>query len=542
MRMVTLTLLMLLTACILEVRTSSRYDNVPVIGTFFELQVLYHLAFEKHAYIQLEELYDLDKKTTAALRNNVIPADRVTLVHQWQHKLRSYIIFLLTLQPTDDNGVIKTEMSSLLLHQLRSENPEQIDLSYPNDDFYWSIRDGKVATTDASQEGVRKFFASFIKTTLAMTEETIAKYQSLFAFEPSTFAGLCYAAKYEGCDQLEIQYTVSRDTKTIERGKVTEMVNKTIKNLNIVIANIQRLEAEKDSYLKSDKMDSYEAQANAHYQKYELILLKAAEQGILPIFFTDIFKKTSGDIHLNISQNFKHTDNKLLTNVTSSTVMQAVSQLKKELLTNWSETKKVQRQRHKVSEDKIYMWIKNNDIAVARLLLQNPEYSPVVNYLFHKYEHEVDDRKIQKAIETVLITVGVGTLALFVTSFTPLLPLNAVLSKAIIISAMANFGWVGLNVGDSIIAHNRHLMVERALLSGTSQQVGENLKMLQEFEAARKNAILSGAIGLSMTASSYNQILKSLNSSSRPFLSNYIQYLFASRNNADNQTGIVIDP
>ena len=65
------------------------------------------------------------------------------------------------------------------------------------------------------------------------------------------------------------------------------------------------------------------------------------------------------------------------------------------------------------------------------------------------------------------------------------------LSKAIIISAAANFGWIALNVSDSVITHNRQLMMERALLSGTSQQISDNLKMLQEFEAARKNAILS---------------------------------------------------
>ena len=542
MQLISLTLILLLTACIFDIKTKSQHDHERVASTFFELQVLYHLAFEKHAYIRLEELYDLDKKTSRALRNNVIPSDNVEQVKKWHHKLRSYIVFLLTMQPTDKDGIIKTKMSSLLLHQLRRELPDQIDLSYPNQDFYRQVRDGKIATTNASEKGRRKFFAKFLATVLTVTEQTMRKYESLFAFEPKTFAKLCYTAKYDDCSKLKAQHVIETDNKTADRDEVTAIVNITINRLNIVIAKLQRLELAKPSYVRTGQIEHYDAQVNSQHQKYELILLAAAKKGILPIFFTDIFKKTSGNIHLNNSKESQRAHNKLLTEVTSSTVKQAVVEIKKELLVYWTEVKKLQQHQHKTSEENIYLWLRNSEIAVARLLLQNPEHAPVVSYLFHKYEHKVNERKFQKVIEVVLTTIGIGTLALFVTSFTPLLPVNAALSKAIIISATANFGWIGLRAEESVVTHNRHLMLERSLISGTSQQINENMRVLQEFEAARKNAILSSTIGLSMTATSYNQILKSLNSSSRPFLSNYIKDLFAPKTHANEPPPIIIDP
>lgn len=539
MRIVSLTLMLLMTACILQVGDTS--ERAPVeIDAFFELQVLYHLAFEKHAYIQLDELYHLDKKTTQALEEDSIPAEQVEKVKKWHHKLRSYIIFLLTMQPTDQNGVIKTEISSLLLHQLLSQSSEQIDLSHSNHDFYRSMRAGEIATTDASAERVRVFFNDFLHIVQAMNKQAISNYQSMFAYENSSAIELCRKAKYDDCQELGD--LPSYTTKALELETLTKMVNKTIRGLNKVIADLQRLEVDRIDSRVFQEADFYNTQVSAKFQEYEIILMKAAQQGILPIFFTDIFRKHGGYIHPSGYGELRRSDNKLLTEVTSYTTTRAVTELKKELVAHWAEIRKTQKHIHRTDEKTIYLWARSNEIAVARMLMQKPQFAPTINFLFHHYEHKVQDKKVQKIIKVALTTVSLSTLVLFTASLTPMLTINAALSKAILLSAAANFGWIGLNISESIITHDRQLMMERALLSGTSQQINNNLKMLHEFEAARKNAILSGTIGLSMSAGSYNHILKSLNSSSRPFLSKYISNLFDNKIQTKEQVDIFIDP
>lgn len=537
MRIATLLLTLLLTACILEFKPNSRAEEPVAVNSFFELQVLYHLAFEQHAYIELEDLFDLDKKTTHALQDNMIPSQHIQLVQKWQHKLRSYLIFLLTLQPTDSNGIIKTAMSSLLLQQLRQQNPEQIDLARPNHDTYHQLRIGMMATTNSSQEAIQSFFREFLDTMLLMTEQAMHRYQNLFAFETTGLVDLCHAAGYDDCHTIGASNTVV--TKTIDLEMATKMVNKNISHLNKIITDLHQLERGK--LTTSSDTNFSEAQISAYHQRYEFVLMKAVEQDILPIFFTDIFTKRSGDIHLRSWEEWQ-SNSKLLTDVTLTTVSQAIVELKKEIMARWATIKKLQQSKRPIKEKDIYKWLSSNEVAVTRLLLQSPEYAAVVNYLIHKYEHKVDNKKWQKIIKGALSTIGIGTLLIFAGSFTPLLSLNAVLSKAIIVSAAANFGWLSLNVSDSLIIRANHLRLERSLLTGTSQRVSDNLELLRQFEAARKNAILSGALSLSMTAASYNHILKSLNSSSRPFLSSYIHNLFATKPQTSDDTNIFIDP
>ena len=537
MRIATLLLTLLLTACIIELKPNSRDEGPVAVNSFFELQVLYHLAFEQHAYIELEDLYDLDKKTTHALQNNMIAAPHIELVQKWHHKLRSYLIFLLTLQPTDNNGIIKTEMSSLLLQQLRHQNPAQIDLSRPNHDIYHQLRIGVMATTNSDQEAIQSFFSEFLDTMLLMTEQAIHRYQNVFAFETVPIIELCQTARYDECHTLGASDMVL--TKTIDLEMATKMVNKNISHLNKIITDLHQLERVK--LTTSGDTNFYEEQIKAYHQRYEFVLMKAAEQGILPIFFTDIFTKRSGDIHLRSWEEWS-SNNKMLTDVTLTTVTQAIVELKKEIIARWAKIKKLQQSKDSVKQKDIYKWLSSNEVAAAHLLMQSPEHAAVVNFLIHKYEHQVDNQKWRKIIKGALSTVGIGTLLIFSASFTPLLSINAVLSKAIIVSAAANFGWLSLNISESLIVRSHHLRLERSLLTGTSQRVSDNLELLRQFEAARKNAILSGALSLSMTAASYNHILKSLNGSSRPFLSGYIHNLFATKSQTSDDTDIFIDP
>ena len=269
--------------------------------------------------------------------------------------------------------------------------------------------------------------------------------------------------------------------------------------------------------------------------------MKAAQQSILPIFFTDIFTKRSGKIHLRSWEEWL-SNNKMLTDVTLTTVAQAVVELKKEIIARWATIRKLQQSKRPIKEKDIYNWLSSNEVAAARLLLQSPEHAAVVNYLIYKYEHRVDNKKWQKIIKGALSTIGIGTLLIFAGSFTPLLSINAVLSKAIVISSAANLGWVLLNINESLVVRSYHLRLEQSLLTGTSQRISDNLELLRQFEATRKNAILSGALGLSMTAASYNLILKSLNSSSRPFLSSYIHNLFVTKPQTSDYADIFIDP
>lgn len=529
MRIALIFLVTLLVSCVLQ--PASPRIELANDGSFFELQTLYYLAFEKHTYVNLEELYQLERKTEIALKHKKIPKQHVLRVQKWHHKLRSYLSFLQTMRPLDSSGVIKTGIASLLLHRMRDASPDKIDLSRPNIDFYRKVLAGKVNVAAPSAAQLREFNKHFLTTGIAMTKQAMSKYQKLFAFEKSSFANLCLSRGYDDCHELQAYTNITTDNDAARREEIRAKVNATIRRLNKAINALNSLQRNEPENIKN----------LATYQKYEIILMNAAQQGILPIFFTDIFKERSGNIHLHDSKEASITKNKLLTAVTVATIIQAVAEVKLELLARWAELKKLQRRGH-MSQKTAYRWIANSEVAVAQLLTQSPEHAPVVSYLLHKYQQEVDNDKIKKIIRGTLSTIGIGTLLIFTGSLIPMLSINAILSKAIVIGAAANIGWIVYNVSDSIVARSRHLMLERSLLSGTSQQVSDNLELLRKFEAARKSAILSGTIGLSMTAASYNHILKSLNSGSRPFLSNYIRDLFATRGKPQSDLDQLIDP
>lgn len=491
-------------ACIQDYGSRQRINRENFLS-YEELHVFYYLAFEKHLYISQNELQKLEKETRAALASGIIPSKKITQVKKWHHKLKSYLSYLSITQPTDVNGVIKTEMSALFLNQLRRESSDRIDLNSPNENFFQLVQKRKV-NLNVDENMKRNFFRLLITNTLNATEKSITRYHHIFPFTETDT--VCQEVDCK--QQLAYPLLTFADLKT-----VTDLVNATITRLNRIITEI-------NSVAKDDPATT------SVRQKYEFILYKSAQQGILPIFFTKIFQKRSGKIYLHNQGIFRKVTNNLLTAVTSSTVAQAIVELKKELVSYRVELKKLkEKKRLSPSDETIYQWIISNEITVSRLILQNPEHAVIVSFFLHKYKPE---KKTMKFIVGALTTIGIGTLAIFTANFlVPSLPFGSLLGKAIIISTGANFGWVGIGLLKNFTAHNRYLMMERALLTGTSSQVSESLEFLRKFEASRKSLIISGTIGLSLNSTAFNQILKSINNGTRPFLQDYINDLHADK-------------
>lgn len=495
-------ILLFVIACIPDFGSRQHADEDDLLS-YEELHVFYYLAFEKHLYINPDELSKLEKETRAALAEGIIPPEKITQVRKWHHKLKSYLSYLNIAQPTDINGVIKTEISALFLDQLRRESSVNIDLNYPNEDFFQSVQRGEI-DLKVNTSMKQKFFRTLIADILAATEKSIIRYHHMFPFvEMGTV-----------CQEINCKQSLVSPPQVFTNIRtVTDLVNATITRLNKAITDLHGI----------DSTDSVSKR-----QKYEFILYESAQQGILPIFFTEFFKKKSGKIYLRSQGTFREIKNNLLTAVTPHTVAQAMLEIKNEFVSYRTELKKLNtKQRLSPTDKTLYNWIISNEITVSRLILQHPEYAIIVSFFLHKYE---PDKKAMKFIVGALTAAGISTLAIFAANLlVPSLPFGSILGKAIIISTGANFGWLGISALKNFNDHNRCLMMERAILTGTSHRVSDSLEFLRKFEASRKSLILSGTIGLSLSSTAFNQILKSINNGTRPFLQDYINDLHADK-------------
>ena len=76
-------------ACIL------RFHSAPQshAAEFEQLRQHYALAFENSVLIDTDALHALATKTSTLLQRNLFKGEQLTTVHQWQHKLHSYLVF-----------------------------------------------------------------------------------------------------------------------------------------------------------------------------------------------------------------------------------------------------------------------------------------------------------------------------------------------------------------------------------------------------------------------------------------------------------------
>ena len=473
---ITSLLALLNVACVL--RFTKTQDNKEETKPYKELQARYYLAFEKHLYVSVDSLYQLDNKTRQVLQEKVLTDEQVIEVKKLHHKLKSYLIFLQIAKPIDANGVIKTEVAAFFLDQLRQQSAEQIDLTADNEEFYQLVRKGQHQKELSALEK-RLFVDTLLDKIIVMANESAAKHK----------------VWVEGNSNLP---------------KLTAQINKIIRQLNKVISELNSINSRgRKNFLSFNKVDLTNPEIVFLNQQYEFILMQAANTGILPIFFTESFKKRSGRVNLT---SWEGVNNKLLVELTLQTTAKTLQELE-QTIANRVQTIKELKKNPKIDDKQVYQLLIDNEVSAAQLILQNPQHTLTVSHYIDRYQRR-GKLTSTNLLKGILTTVGVGTLLALGGSF--FLPIGALLGKALVISTVANFTWLGLSINDSISAHNRYLAMEQAMLTGTSEQVKDNLSFLRKVEATRLRAILSGTIGLSLGASSLGPILRSIHNGTKP--------------------------
>ena len=261
------------------------------------------------------------------------------------------------------------------------------------------------------------------------------------------------------------------------------------------------------------------------YSYYDIILLNTARSGLLPVFLSKPFRKHGGEIFLN-KVGFLKVRHHLLTKITANTVKQSIVDLKERVIKRWLELKEIANSDKLYSTKKIYQWLSSNEVAVARVVMQDLKHVGIVADLLAEYQDKSRDPMTLRIIRGTLTSVEFGSMIVALAAMTT--PIPAIIgAKAIIIATAANFGWVGINTTTSIIARNRYLQLEKALLTGSSQRVSDNLELLREFKLARRKAIISGAIGLPLSIPAMKYVFRDMNSGFKIFAIDLIASLAA---------------
>ena len=499
-----------------------------------ELHKEYQMAFEKRHYINIEELQALEAKTSNALQKNSIATRNLVTAQQHHHKLKSYLSYVEIADVLDESTIIKKNLAALVLDKLRQTPAGVIDPSQANDIFYRQAVTGELTATDSDDQAKQEFMRALLTEIVAMTEDTLRLQYYLFPFLADDFNDICRRTRHMDCAKfLPSAQTHSfphSPFSTIEQ--VTERVNVATDNFNAVINTLNRLQRNKPNFIFQETNFEDEDVIKI-YQFHELVLIDAMRDGVLPIMFADTFRQRSGNIWLK-QNGVKGINNKLLTAVTSMTVVEALRETQENLLTSLQQLRKMQTDNKLPRDKKIYQWAVSNEVATARVIAQNPGHILVVAELLHKYQDKVRN-PLLLFLDTAIINIELSCVVMIVPALASVaIPaLGAFnLPRAIaFVGTLMNFPWIGMTQTKHIIARNRYLMLERSLLRGSSQRVTYSLKLLHEMQRLRKYAVISGTLGLAMSVPAMHYIVNHADVGFRNNLVDIVSSIFADYEN-----------
>ena len=499
-----------------------------------ELHVEYQLAFEKRLYVNLEEMHDLEAKTRVALQDTSIAIRNLTVAQQHHHKLKSYLSYLYIANVLEDSGMIRKNLTALVLDKLRQTPAALIDVTPSNEDFYQQAVSGEFSTKDIDSTMQQEFFQALLATIVMMTEDTLRLQYHLFPFMADDFSAICRRYRSEDCAWLasNTQRLKLPNHSFSEIAQVTTHVNDTVDELNIAINTLNRLQATKQKFIFKET-DFENKKVVQLYQYYELVLTNALQSGVLPVMFADAFRQRSGNVWLK-QNGVSAVNNKLLTVVTAMTVATSLRETQQNLLDGLVQLRKMQKDKALLHDKKIYQWVVNNEVAVARVIARNPSQALVVAHVLHKYQDKARN-PLLLMMDTAITKVELSCLLLIV----PALAGGAIPSLAVynlpraiaFVGTLMNFPWIGMTQTKHVIARNRYLMLEQALLRGSSQRITYSLKLLHEMQRLRKYAIISGGLGLAMSVPAMNYIINHTDVGFRNNLVDIVSSVFADYEN-----------
>ena len=541
------TLILLLTniACIIsptKTRTSPQQLN-----EYQRLTAHFALIFEQDRIINIDEMYQLEELTREKLASGTLTSDQQLLLRYQHHKLKSLLIFIAVSKPMDIHGILGKNMIATLVNHLRAFDPTSIDLNHSNDQFFNLIKNDQMPLSREDQQ----FFAKFINKTINMTEESMRRYHKNFPFAPDNWRDLCPENYRLRCREFDLVDYHIKESYTLQ--SLTDKVNNTITRLNKVITKLTHLDSVKgnwwvfqkvinpldDIWFKAtgeripDKWGIYR-QTNFTdekiielYQEYDILLAEALTDNILPIFFSKIFQRRSGNLYLKKQSLIIDLHHKMLTKITPHTAQEAISQLKKQLVNRWVKLQKLRNEKD-FAEQHMYDWISTNEVPVIQILMQYPQHSQTVSFLLNKYKDRRKEHQLMHAVRDMLLTIGtiqaaitLGSGILFSTGI-----LLAFAITAILVGHVHNFSEMGFISFDTLKAHSRYRMLEDSLLSGTTMRARDAAELLREFKNARRKAIFAGAIGLPLNTAAAFYVLRNIKLFKRiAFIETFIGWL-----------------
>ncbi len=507
--------LCLVTACTpnfatLQQSTADRWES--------ELRLEYQMVFEKRLYLDREGMNALITKTSAALQDSSIADRNLVTAQQHLSKLKTYLSYAEIAEVIEDTTLIKKNLAALILDKLRQTPVTIVDTTADRDAFHRQAMAGEFTATGSTDQAKREFMRALLREVIAMTENTLRTQQYLFPFLADDFDASCRETHGRDCAKLlstgQAQNSLHAPFNDI--GQVTERVNAAISKFNKIINLLNILQPTKKGVLfQETDFERYEA--IILYQFYEMAIIDAMRDGVLPILFSDIFRQRGGSIWLK-QNGTGEIINDLLTTLTATTVATALREMQHNLLTSLQQLRKMQKDDKLPRDKKIYQWAVSNEVGTARVIAKNPAHTLVVAELLHQYQDEARSPMLA-FLEGVISYVEFGAILAIPVAFgINLIPgLRAInlMRHVALVGTAANFPWIGLTQAKHIIARNRYLMLERALLRGSSERVSYSLKLLKEKQRKRKYAVISGTLGLTMSVPAMKYVWQHTNAGFR---------------------------
>ncbi len=138
-----------------------------------------------------------------------------------------------------------------------------------------------------------------------------------------------------------------------------------------------------------------------------------------------------------------------------------------------------------------------NEIPTARLLIQDPQHALAATETLLKHQSDPCTPKWLRWFQNAALAIDLA--------FIPIIIIGSVVSGGtatvplMIMANSANFLWTGVALARERVAAGRYRILQRSLLTGTSEQVAKGLATLEKLHRNRAELIASGAIGSGMT-------------------------------------------
>ncbi len=444
----------------------------------------------------------------------------------------------------------------LYLSKMKELMPGQIDLNQKNNVFYDAVMANKTQSPTETPPDVhakrKKLRQVLLTKIIALTEAAMGKNLRLFAFETTTLDTLCrekflppgpglHSNPYhnfnrEVCSQLSHDRLLNI---TQYQEKIPGRVDTTVQKfftaateltteLNIIIAKLNEHRIALNTVLQApgatqkvslvlpwikllNEVNLGDYEVVTLWENYMNTAVEYAQDGYLPLLFSEKLQKQSGDIHLNRRGKwlgFGKVEVPLLRPVDAATTTKAVIELKEQLVSSWLELKDKELTTYTGKDGEyLFQLAISHELSIAQLLTQQPEYAVVLNHLLLDYQFDSCTPQWLRTFQNTSMAIDLAFIPVvllvgFISGGAAVVPL-------MLMANAVNFLWVGVSHARERVAANRYKLLQRALLSGNSTQVAEGMKRLEKIHRNRREMILSGTLGSALSLANMKALTQS---------------------------------